>query len=386
MSWPADDISTADLDAGADTPPRATFFRMARAIKAIIAGRGVADGIASLGAEGKVPDAQLGRGLADGVASLGGGGKVPDDQLPPRPKSYVPASGVIQSGAGNAVIELNPIPAPTAYTAGDTYEFVLEDDISADASINVSALGIRQFVFKPGSRIASLAGGHVVRAVYDGTRFLLGSLVAAVLSATAVEFTASDSAYAWPYAAPKALAVIDGAGGGAAGGGPQLSGPGNRGGDGAAASANGNSGDPGDGGAPGGGDGGGASAVSVGGNTYYASGGGGGSSKGDTPNTAGDAGVANPQNNYEAYPRPSGPWAGISGGGGDGAAGGLAPFSNQGDGGNGVRVVQIISGLSVGTILQIQIGIGGPGGEASSGGTPGGDGSDGKVTLYPLWA
>ena len=82
MSWPADNISTDSLDAGSDTPPRGTFLKMAQAIKALIAGRGVANGVASLGADAKVPDAQMGRGVANGVASLGSGGKVPSAQLP----------------------------------------------------------------------------------------------------------------------------------------------------------------------------------------------------------------------------------------------------------------------------------------------------------------
>ena len=82
MSWPTDNLSTSGLDAGSDTPPRATFLAMCQAIKAIIAARGANGGVASLGAGGKVPDAQLGRGSAGGVASLGSDGRVPGTQLP----------------------------------------------------------------------------------------------------------------------------------------------------------------------------------------------------------------------------------------------------------------------------------------------------------------
>ena len=81
MPWPADDLSTDDLDSQNDTPPRAEFLKLVQRVKAIIAGRGTADGIASLGAGGKVPDAQLARALANGVASLDGTTKVPNAQL-----------------------------------------------------------------------------------------------------------------------------------------------------------------------------------------------------------------------------------------------------------------------------------------------------------------
>src|SRR5690606_37182342 len=43
---------------------------------AIIAQKGAADGLASLNAGSKVPDAQLGRGLADGVAGLNSAGGI----------------------------------------------------------------------------------------------------------------------------------------------------------------------------------------------------------------------------------------------------------------------------------------------------------------------
>lgn len=91
-----------------------------------------------------------------------------------------------------------------------------ESDASADASI-----GDKDFAFRSGSRIGSLSAGFVIRAVYDGTRFLLGSIAAAVLDAGAVSFASSNPSYAWAYTAPMCLAVIEGAGGG---GGRQIDG------------------------------------------------------------------------------------------------------------------------------------------------------------------
>ena len=103
MPWPADDLSTDGVDSGADKPPRAEFFKLFQRVKAIVAARGTADGIASLDSRRRVPDAELGRAVAGGVASLDGSGRVPAAQLdlpaPPR----VWQSGDIKVHAGSDV-------------------------------------------------------------------------------------------------------------------------------------------------------------------------------------------------------------------------------------------------------------------------------------------
>jgi len=60
-TWPSSDIDTTDLDAGTDVPAtaRADLKEAVDNINTIRAARGVADGIASLDASGKVPVAQL---------------------------------------------------------------------------------------------------------------------------------------------------------------------------------------------------------------------------------------------------------------------------------------------------------------------------------------
>ena len=100
MPWPVDDLSTAGVDSGADTPPRAEFFKLFQRGKAIIAGRGAADGVASLDARRRVPDAELGRAVAGGVASLDGTGKVPDAQLPEKPPPVLWQPGDLKVHAG----------------------------------------------------------------------------------------------------------------------------------------------------------------------------------------------------------------------------------------------------------------------------------------------
>lgn len=103
MPWPVDDLSTAGVDSGTDTPPRAEFFKLFQRVKALIAGRGAADGVASLDARRRVPDVELGRGVAEGVAALDGTGRVPAAQLPEQaaPPAAIPA-GALMSFAGSA--------------------------------------------------------------------------------------------------------------------------------------------------------------------------------------------------------------------------------------------------------------------------------------------
>ena len=110
MPWPADDLSTADVDSGADKPPRAEFFKLFQRVKAVIAGRGTAEGIASLDARRRVPDAELGRGIAGGVAALDGQGRVPQAQLPPQPVPVLWKPGDIKVHAG-PVVEDGWLPA-----------------------------------------------------------------------------------------------------------------------------------------------------------------------------------------------------------------------------------------------------------------------------------
>ena len=98
MPWPTDDLSTAGVDSGTDRPPRAEFFKLFQRVKTIIAGRGSADGVASLDGRRRVPDAELGRG----VASLDGSGRVPSAQLPPQPtmpQAVPPGTIAMHAGA-----------------------------------------------------------------------------------------------------------------------------------------------------------------------------------------------------------------------------------------------------------------------------------------------
>ena len=95
--------------------------------------KGAANGVASLGSDGKVPGTQLPpldyiptsqKGTANGVASLGSDGKVPGTQLPPL--DYIPTS---QKGAANGVASLGAdgkVPsAQLPEMGGETYTVTL---------------------------------------------------------------------------------------------------------------------------------------------------------------------------------------------------------------------------------------------------------------------
>lgn len=82
MTWPTADIETTDLDAATDTPPRPMFKRIADRLQSVIGARGQADGVASLDADGHVPDAQLGGvNAAGGLARLDSTNRIPTARL-----------------------------------------------------------------------------------------------------------------------------------------------------------------------------------------------------------------------------------------------------------------------------------------------------------------
>lgn len=107
MAFPDGRIPTENLDAGTDSPSaaRADLKEMADQFNELVDGAGQADGVAVLGSNGRLPDAQLGRGVASGVASLNASGKIPEGQIP-------------------ALVRLNPVVdvRTTGYSgAGDRY-------------------------------------------------------------------------------------------------------------------------------------------------------------------------------------------------------------------------------------------------------------------------
>ena len=91
MAWPTDDLNTNDFDDGVNDSPalaRVMLKRLIERTKTLIAARGIANGIASLGADGRVPQAQL-------PPSSGGGMSL-----------WAPAGTYLQGVAGTTLLQL----------------------------------------------------------------------------------------------------------------------------------------------------------------------------------------------------------------------------------------------------------------------------------------
>ena len=143
MTWPNDVLRTDHCDSQTDLVEREQFFELFRTAKEILAARGTADGVASLDADGKVPDDQTGRGEAGGVASLDGTTKVPDDQI-----GRGDANGVASLDANGKVPagQLNQ----TAFRSGDvkwTFRADAEDGWTEADGRAVSRVGTYAGVF-----------------------------------------------------------------------------------------------------------------------------------------------------------------------------------------------------------------------------------------------
>ncbi len=144
MSWPTDDISTDSVDSNTDTPDRAEFFKLFTRVKEMLSARGVADGIAGLDTNSKVPDAQLGRGQANGVAALDNATKVPNAQL-----HRGEANGVASLDA-NGKVPAEEISETGAWEPGDvkwTFRADTPDGWTAADGRNVAREGTYARVF-----------------------------------------------------------------------------------------------------------------------------------------------------------------------------------------------------------------------------------------------
>ncbi len=90
-----------------DAPSNGDFNRIEGNIKHIMDLKGVANGLATLNGNKKIPMAELLAGVAGGLATLGSNGKVPQEQLPAAveiktiriPKTSIPVGGNITKTA-----------------------------------------------------------------------------------------------------------------------------------------------------------------------------------------------------------------------------------------------------------------------------------------------
>lgn len=92
-------------------------------------------------------------------------------------------------------ITLTPSPAITAYAAGQRFSFIAGSDNTGATTVNVSGVGAKSIVRNDGSNTALSAGdiqsGAVVDIEYDGTRFLLVSIIGGLVAAANLSDLAS---------------------------------------------------------------------------------------------------------------------------------------------------------------------------------------------------
>ena len=117
MTRPVGNIPTTNVDGVGDSPASAIaqlqslIDQFNEAVQAF----GAADGIATLDADGKVPDQQIGRGVAGGVASLNDQGKIPVGLLP---------AAEVAGGLSTQVTESGYTGSGDRYVADATLNFV----------------------------------------------------------------------------------------------------------------------------------------------------------------------------------------------------------------------------------------------------------------------
>jgi hypothetical protein len=114
------------------------------------------------------------------------------------------------TGTANTLV-ITPIPALTAYTAGDRFSIKVSAASTGTSTLNVSGLGAKTLLYTDGSVIVAgdFAAGSIVEAVFDGTNFQVVNFAranarrsyfataggnASVLTATISGFPATPSA------------------------------------------------------------------------------------------------------------------------------------------------------------------------------------------------
>ena len=123
---------------------------------------------------------------------------------------------VADTGAANAYV-VTPIPAITAYAAGQIFTFKATNANTGASTINVSGLGVKSIVKQSTVALSSndIIANQVVTICYDGTNFQLISALFQV-SPTVQSFTASGT-YTKPANLKYVVVEVQAAGGGGGG-------------------------------------------------------------------------------------------------------------------------------------------------------------------------
>jgi hypothetical protein len=122
------------------------------------------------------------------------------------------------SGAANALIVSDVMPAITSYTAGQGFRIKVGATNSGAATVNVSGMGARSIVRADGTAVkqGDLLQGSIVEVVYDGTNFQLVSAGVSNTNTPSRDYLIFTSTQSWtvPPGVYRVLVELWGGGGG----------------------------------------------------------------------------------------------------------------------------------------------------------------------------
>ncbi len=164
--WTFDDAQRPTLDADTDTAVATDFISFGQLSRQAIAGAANASttvkGLVELATQAEV----------DARTTTGGTGAAlvptPDTQ-----RSTLLSDYKADTGAANAYV-ITPVPAITAYAAGQIFSFKATNANTTTSTLNVSGLGVKTIKKLGGSTdlvAADIVAGQIVQVEYDGTNF-----------------------------------------------------------------------------------------------------------------------------------------------------------------------------------------------------------------------
>lgn len=190
-TFPTADASRPGIGSDVDTAVATAFITFGQLSRQAIAGAANASttvkGLVELATQAEV----------DAKTTTGGTGAklvpTPDTQ-----RSTLLSDYVVDTGGANAYV-ITPVPAITAYAAGQTFVFKAVNANTTASTLNVSGLGTKN-IFNRGAALlgTEIGANQIVTVIYDGTQFQILSAAANTAIQSQLKFggTGADGALA----------------------------------------------------------------------------------------------------------------------------------------------------------------------------------------------